>query len=64
MHDRLRCDHTPAWSALRALQAAGYRPGVISRGYGRTTESPPVTEVRPDSPAPQAGDAPLLLRLR
>lgn len=51
-------------AVVKALQAAGRSPGVISRGYGRRTESPSVTEVRPDSPAPQAGDEPLLLRLR
>lgn len=56
---------TPTVMAIvRALQTAGWSPGVVSRGYGRATEAPPVFEVHPDSPAEQAGDEPLLLRLR
>ncbi|MDO9315056.1 MAG: tetraacyldisaccharide 4'-kinase [Burkholderiaceae bacterium] len=51
-------------AVVRCLQAAGRSPGVISRGYGRATDAPPVIEVQPDSPAEQAGDEPLLLRLR
>ncbi|QYF94031.1 tetraacyldisaccharide 4'-kinase [Massilia sp. PAMC28688] len=44
------------------LRAAGYRPGIISRGFGSSGEA--VREVTPDSPAQQAGDEPLLMALR
>lgn len=51
-------------AVVRCLQAAGRSPGVISRGYGRAADAPPVIEVQPDSSAAQVGDEPLLLRLR
>lgn len=47
---------------LRALQAAGYTPGVISRGFGRDGDG--VHEVRPDASPAEAGDEPLLIRRR
>jgi len=54
---------TPTVIALLAhLRAAGWRPGVISRGHGGALRG--VLEVRPDTPAAQAGDEPLLIRLR
>lgn len=58
---------TPTVMALvRHLQGQGQRPGVISRGYGRsvapgTTPEAPL-EVEPDTPAHLAGDEPLLIR--
>ncbi len=56
---------TPAVMAVvRLLQARGYTPGVISRGYGRTPTALAVVEVHTDTPAALAGDEPLLLRLR
>ena len=54
---------TPTVIALvAALQAAGHRPGVVSRGYGRSDES--VREVRDGDGAAQVGDEPLLIRRR
>jgi tetraacyldisaccharide 4'-kinase len=54
---------TPSVIALvQALQAAGHRPGVISRGHGRRGTS--VQEVVADSPAAEVGDEPLLIRRR
>ena len=54
---------TPTVRALvRTLRAHGYRPAVVSRGYGG--EASGVTEVLPSTPARQCGDEPLLLRLR
>ena len=54
---------TPTVIALvRALQAAGHRPGVISRGYGRQGDG--VREVADGDSAEQVGDEPLLLRHR
>jgi len=52
---------TPASIALvRALQAAGYRPGIISRGFGA---KPPVFPylVKSDDSSSVAGDEPLVL---
>lgn len=51
-------------AVVRLLQAKGRSPAVISRGYGRTGDAAASFEVLPDSPANQAGDEPLLLRLR
>lgn len=52
---------TPVVLALvHHLQAHGLRPGVISRGYGRTTRD--CREVRADSPAREAGDEAALVR--
>lgn len=51
---------TPVVMALvEHLQALGLRPGVISRGYGRTSRG--CMEVTPDSLAAVAGDEPLLV---
>lgn len=51
---------TPVTRALVAhLQARGWRPGVISRGYGRADAQ--LRAVRPDSDARAVGDEPLLL---
>lgn len=44
------------------LRARGYRPGVVSRGYGGTAHG--CIEVRPDSPPEVAGDEPLLIRIK
>lgn len=44
---------------LNQLQQAGYKPGVISRGYGRTQDAPCI--VLSDSDAAQVGDEPLLI---
>ena len=58
---------TPLVIALiGALRAAGYRPGVISRGYGgnhRGRSSPPL-EVAFDADPVECGDEPLLIRRR
>jgi tetraacyldisaccharide 4'-kinase len=54
---------TPAVIALvQAFQAAGRRPGVISRGHGRQGDS--VQAVRADTSAQTVGDEPLLIRRR
>ncbi len=51
---------TPVVLALvRHLQARGWRPGIISRGHGRSTQA--LRAVRPDSSAAEVGDEPLLL---
>lgn len=51
-----------AWLARR-LQAAGYRPGIVSRGYGAWPRQEPL-QVTPDTVAAEAGDEPLLLARR
>lgn len=52
---------TPTVIALvKHLQAQGWRPGVVSRGYGRRSEA--VLEVRADTPAADSGDEPALIR--
>ena len=52
---------TPAVMAIvRALQAQGWHPGVISRGYGRADRG--LCEVDEDTPTPDCGDEPLLIR--
>ncbi|MBK1688847.1 tetraacyldisaccharide 4'-kinase [Rubrivivax gelatinosus] len=54
---------TPTVIALvRALQAAGYTPGVISRGFGRDGDG--VCPVEPDASPAEVGDEPLLIRRR
>lgn len=54
---------TPTVIALvQALQKAGRRPGVVSRGYGRQGRG--VQAVGPDSPATEVGDEPVLMRRR
>ena len=51
---------TPVAQALvRALQERGIRPGIISRGYGRSGQG--VHVLNSQSTADQAGDEPLLL---
>lgn len=51
---------TPVTLAVaRHLRAAGWRPGVISRGYGRATDD--CREVLPASSAADVGDEPLLI---
>ena len=54
---------TPTTLALIGLlRRHGWRPGVVSRGHGRTSTG--VLNVEPDTPATHSGDEPLLLRLR
>jgi tetraacyldisaccharide 4'-kinase len=54
---------TPIVIALvQALQRMGWRPGVISRGFGR--EGDAVAEVASDSLASHVGDEPLLIHRR
>ena len=51
---------TPVTLALvRHLQSTGWQPGVISRGYGRSSDG--CREVRPASTASDVGDEPLLI---
>lgn len=51
---------TPVVIALvQHLQARGLRPGVISRGYGRSASD--CRAVAPDSPAHEVGDEPVLI---
>lgn len=51
---------TPVTLALvRHLQATGWQPGVISRGYGRSSDG--CREVLPVSTASEVGDEPLLI---
>lgn len=52
---------TPVVVALaKALQQAGFRPGIISRGYGSQAKYYPYL-VSPDSNAKEVGDEPLLI---
>lgn len=54
---------TPTVIALvAALQRRGWRPGVVSRGHGRT--GPDLHEVSTDDPPGNSGDEPLLIRRR
>ncbi len=54
---------TPTTLALvHALRAAGWCPGIIARGHGRSAGG--VRSVRPDSAVEEVGDEALLLRLR
>ncbi|AVS74616.1 tetraacyldisaccharide 4'-kinase [Paracidovorax cattleyae] len=51
---------TPVTLAIvRALRQRGWRPGVVSRGYGRSTSD--CREVLSDSSATESGDEPLLI---
>ena len=49
-------------SIVEALQAHGYRPGVISRGFGRRASDP--APVLATSTAAEVGDEPLLIHRR
>jgi len=49
------------WLAER-LKRAGYRPGIVSRGYGGRSKA--ATPVRPDSDPAAVGDEPVLLARR
>ena len=52
---------TPLVMALvKHLQAQGFAPGVISRGYGRSGQES--LEVRPDTPVVASGDEPALIQ--
>lgn len=52
---------TPTVIALvKHLQSRGWRPGVVSRGYGRRSSA--VLAVRPDTPAADSGDEPALIQ--
>lgn len=54
---------TPTTMALvQMLRERGHRPGIVSRGYGRSTDEPQL--VTRDTPADAAGDEPLLMHLR
>ena len=44
------------------LRARGYRPGIVSRGYGRSRDE--IAEVRSDSRVEDVGDEPLLAERR
>lgn len=44
------------------LRSQGYRPGVVSRGYGGSARG--CVEVQPDSLPTQVGDEPLLIRIK
>lgn len=48
---------------VKTLQQAGYRPGVITRGYGGQAQHWP-QQVRPDSDPVMVGDEPVLLAQR
>ena len=55
---------TPVTIALvEALRAAGRRPGIVSRGHGRS-DLAALHEVQPQDPAATCGDEPLLMRRR
>lgn len=49
-------------SLVQRLREAGFTPGVISRGYGRSDDA--LRAVTRDTPVTQAGDEPLLMHLR
>jgi len=53
---------TPLVAALAAaLSERGYRPGIVSRGYGRDDEDGEPVAVEPDDDPRRVGDEPLLL---
>lgn len=55
---------TPVVLAVaKALDEAGFRPGIVSRGYGGQAQHYPLL-VDPHTPAEQAGDEPCLLARR
>jgi tetraacyldisaccharide 4'-kinase len=47
-------------AVVAALRGAGWTPGIVSRGHGRTGDAPLV--LQDDTPAARAGDEPMLLR--
>ena len=49
-------------AVVQLLRSRGFRPGVVSRGYGRADST--LVSVQPDTPATVCGDEPLLLRRR
>jgi tetraacyldisaccharide 4'-kinase len=49
-------------AVVRLLRAAGWSPGVVSRGYERSDEG--LLDVAPDTAPAACGDEPLLIRLR
>ncbi len=49
-------------SLVESLVKAGFRPGIISRGYGRSGEKPRI--VLPTSNAADVGDEPLLISMK
>jgi len=49
-------------AVVRLLQAQGFHPGIVSRGYGRAGAHR--VDVQPQTPVAQSGDEPLLLRIR
>ena len=51
-------------AAVQALRAAGHRPGVISRGYGRRLHGTEPRAVGAHDRASEAGDEPLLIARR
>lgn len=54
---------TPTVIAIASLlHRHGFRPGIVSRGYGRTGHG--TLEVEPGTPASECGDEPLVLRRR
>jgi tetraacyldisaccharide 4'-kinase len=54
---------TPTTMALvELLRAHGHQPGIVSRGYGRSTAAPQL--VTRETPVNAAGDEPLLMHLR
>lgn len=48
---------------VEMLQSLGFKPGVVSRGYGGKTEHYPLL-VQSDTPSAQSGDEPLLIKRR
>ncbi len=54
---------TPLTIALaEALRARGFKPGVVSRGYGGTAQCPMLLDAQPDPST--VGDEPALIRMR
>lgn len=53
---------TPLIAALaQGLQATGWHPGIVSRGYGREATAAALVDVRADGDPRQCGDEPVLL---
>ncbi|KEZ76914.1 tetraacyldisaccharide 4'-kinase [Salinisphaera hydrothermalis] len=50
-------------AVIERARTLGLRPGVVSRGYGGRAAAYPL-DVRPDTPAAQAGDEPVLIAQR